>query len=100
MNGTSFDLDDTIVSACLQDLSKERRLPKDAADHLLVEIESVGDDQWKTLEGHPVGDVAHEGERVPVASSYMHEGRQYIVVQIAKGGEFPPVRLAALALPE
>jgi len=69
VNGTSFDLDDTIVSARLQDLSIERRLPKDAADHLLVEIESVGDDQWKTLKGHPVGNVAHEGERVPVASS-------------------------------
>ena len=31
VNGTSCDLDDTIVSARLQDLSVERRLPKDAA---------------------------------------------------------------------
>ncbi len=31
--------------------------------------------------------------------TYMHEGRQYIVVQIAKGGQFPG-SLAALALPE
>ena len=31
--------------------------------------------------------------------TYMHEGRQYIVVQIAKGGQFP-ASLAALVLPE
>ena len=31
--------------------------------------------------------------------TYMHEGRQYIVVQIAKGGQFPG-SLAALALAE
>ena len=31
--------------------------------------------------------------------TYMHEGRQYIVVQIGQGGTFPG-SLAALALPE
>ena len=31
--------------------------------------------------------------------TYMHEGRQYIIVQIARGGQFPG-SLAALALPE
>ena len=53
----------------LEDLPVETRWPENAADDLLVEIESVGNDQWKFCEIHPVGDVAHEGQSVPVASS-------------------------------
>ena len=69
MNGASFDLHDAIVPSRLENLAIETSRPEDATDDLLVEIESVGDDQWETLKGHPVGDVAHEGKRVAVASS-------------------------------
>ncbi len=54
MNGPSFDLDDTIVPTHLEDLAIETSRPEDATDDLLVEIESVGDDEGKTPETHPV----------------------------------------------
>ena len=69
---SSFDLHDTIVSSRLEHLAVQSRWTKDATDDLLVEIESVGDDQGKTLEIHPVRDVAQQSERVSVASSSGH----------------------------
>ncbi len=65
----SFDFHDTIVPSRLEDLRVESRWAESATDDLLVEIESVGDDPGKTLEIHPVGNVAQEGESIPVASS-------------------------------
>ena len=69
---SSFDFHDTIVSSRLEHLTVQSRWTKDTTDDLLVEIESVGDDQGKTLEIHPVGDVAQQSERVSVASSSDH----------------------------
>jgi len=67
-----YDPTPTIFNAIpsrLQDLSIERRWPKDATNDLLVEIESISDDKGKTLEIHPVGNVANERQSVPVTSS-------------------------------
>ncbi len=69
MNGSSFDLHDAVVPSRLEDLRVERCWPKDATNDLLVEIESVGHDQGKTLEIHPVGNVANKRQSVPVTSS-------------------------------
>jgi len=66
---TSFDLHDAIVSSGLEHLAVESRWPKDATDDLLVEIETVGDDQGKILEIHPARHVTNEGESVSIASS-------------------------------
>ena len=66
---SSFDLHDTIIPARLENLAIETSWSKDASDDPLVEIESVGDDQGKTLPIHPVGHVAQESECVPVAST-------------------------------
>ena len=66
---SSFDLHDTIIPARLENLAVQSRWTKDATDDLLVEIESVGDDQGKTLPIHPVGHVAQESKCVPVAST-------------------------------
>ena len=75
ISAPSFDFHDRIVATGFYDLRVERRWPKDAPDDLLVEIESVGDDQGKTLVLHPVGNVAQESEGVPVAST-SHHGRR------------------------
>ena len=48
-----FDLDDTIVPASFEDLAVETRWPEEATDDLLVEFESIRNDQGKTLEIHP-----------------------------------------------
>ena len=72
---SSFDLNDAIVSSRLEHLAVESRGTKDATDDLLVEIESVGDDQGKTLDIHAVRDVAQKSERVSVASSSGHRRR-------------------------
>ena len=63
-----FDLDDTIVPARLEDLAVETRWPEEATDDLLVEFESIRDDQGKTLEIHPPRKVAKQSVSVPVAS--------------------------------
>ena len=49
--------------------------------------------------GEELGSVVLPAPGMYGMMTYMHEGRQYIVVQIGKGGEFPG-SLAALALPE
>ena len=69
---SSFDLHDTIVFSRLEHMAVQSRWTKDATDDLLVEIESVGDDQGKTLVIHPVRDIAQQSERVSVASSSSH----------------------------
>ncbi len=65
---SSFDLNDAIVSSRLEHLAVEHRWTEDAPDDLLVELESVGDDQGTRRELHARRDVAHERPRVPVAS--------------------------------
>ena len=67
-----FDLDDTIVPARLEDLAVKTRWPEEATDDLLVEIESIRDDQGKTLEIHPLRKVAKQSVSVPVASPSRH----------------------------
>ena len=42
---SAFDLDDTIVPARLEDLAVETRWTEEATDDLLVEFESIRDDQ-------------------------------------------------------
>ena len=69
MNGSSFDLHDAIVPSRLEDLAIESRGAENATDDLLVESESVGDDQEKTVKIHAVGNIAQEGKGVPVAST-------------------------------
>ncbi len=69
MNGSSFDLHDAIVPSRLEDLAIESRGAENATDDLLVETESVGDDQEKTVKIHAVGNIAQEGKGVPVAST-------------------------------
>ena len=49
--------------------------------------------------GEEIGSIDLPAPGMYGMMTYMHEGRQYIVVQIGKGGEFPG-SLAALALPE
>ena len=66
---SSFDLHDTIIPARLEDLAIETSRPKDSTDNLLVEIESVGDDQGKFREIHSLRDFADERQSVQVASS-------------------------------
>ena len=63
-----FDLDDTIVPASFEDLAVETRWPEEATDDLLVEFESIRDDQGKTLEIHPPRKVVKQSVSVPVAS--------------------------------
>ena len=49
--------------------------------------------------GEELGSVELPAPGMYGMMTYMYEGRQYIVVQIARGGQFPG-SLAALALPE
>ena len=49
--------------------------------------------------GEELGSVELPAPGMYGMMTYMHEGRQYIVVQIGRGGQFPG-SLAALALPE
>ena len=72
---SSFDRNDAIVSSRLEHLAVERRGTKDATDDLLVELESVGDDQGQTLDIHAVRDILQKSERVSVASSAGHRRR-------------------------
>ena len=67
-----FDLDDTVVPARLEDLAVETRWPEEATDDLLVEFESIRDDQGKTPEIHPSRKVAKQSVSVPVASPSRH----------------------------
>lgn len=72
---SSFDLHDTIVPSSFENLTVETSDPEDATDDLVIELEAIGDDQWKTLEIHPVRKVTKQGKSVPVASS-SHDGRR------------------------
>ena len=49
--------------------------------------------------GEELGSVALPAPGMYGMMTYMHEGRQYIVVQVARGGQLPG-SLAALALPD
>ena len=69
---SAFDLDDTIVPARLEDLAVKTRWPEEATDDLLVEFESIRDDQGKTSEIHPLRKVAKQSVSVPVASPSRH----------------------------
>jgi hypothetical protein len=70
---SSLDLNHTIVSAGLDDLSVQTRWPKDTADHLCIKGESVRGDQRDTFEIRSAGDSPEEGECVSIASS-SHDG--------------------------
>ena len=72
VNGPSFDLDDAIVPSRLEHLAVESCGAENATNDLLVEIESVGDDQGKFREIHPVSNVAQESEGVSVAPPSRH----------------------------
>ena len=61
-----------IVPARLEDLAVKTRWPEEATDDLLVEFESIRDDQGKTLEIHPPRKVAKQSVSVPVASPSRH----------------------------
>ena len=74
-SGPSFDSNDAIVSSRFEYLTVESCWTKDATHDLLVELESVGDDQGKTLDIHAVRDVAQKRERVTVAASSGHRRR-------------------------
>ena len=50
---SAFDFNDTIVPARLEDLDVETRWTEESTDDLLVEFESICDDQGKTPEIHP-----------------------------------------------
>ena len=67
-----FDLDDTIVPASFEDLAVETRWPEEATDDLLVEFESIRNDQGKMLEIHPPRKVVKQSVSVPVASPSRH----------------------------
>ena len=69
---SAFDLDDTIVPARLEDLAVKTRWPEEATDDLLVELESIRDDQGKTSETHRLRKVAKQSVSVPVASPSRH----------------------------
>ena len=69
---SAFDLDDAIVPARFEDLAVETRWPEEATDDLLVEFESIRDDQGKTSEIHPLRKVAKQSVSVPVASPSRH----------------------------
>ena len=53
LRSTAPALDPTIVPARFEDLAVKTRWPEEATDDLLVEFESIRDDQGKTLEIHP-----------------------------------------------
>ena len=58
--------------ARFEDLAVETRWPEEATDDLLVEFESIRDDQGKTLEIHPLRKVAKQSTSVPIASPSRH----------------------------
>ena len=72
MQRPAFDLDDTTVPARLEDLAVETRWPEEATDDLLVEFESIRDNQGKTSKIHPPRKVAKQSVSVPVASPSRH----------------------------
>ena len=53
-----------------RDLAVETRWTEEATDDLLVEFESIRDDQGKTLEIHPSRKAAKQSVSVPVASLF------------------------------
>ena len=56
----------------IEDLAVETRWTEEATDDLLVEFESIRDDQGKMLEIHPSRKVAKQSVSVPVASPSRH----------------------------
>jgi hypothetical protein len=71
-HGSALDLHDTIVPACLNDLTVKTSWPKHSPDHPLIELESIRRDEWSNFKIHSVRKVLQQIQRVAVASLADH----------------------------